>query len=398
MHCYFSAQLRWLCFACLLIPSALFAQDYRSGYIIKTNKDSVNGFVEYSSDKHNSTYCHFRETRRGKTTTFSPQELLAYGFHGDKQYKSVRLPGASSEIVFVKVLATGPMKLYRHQKEFLVRKDSLILLPVAKSVLVETTEGKKSRVDSRYKGLLNFLMADCNLSADETRYTEIDLINLINNYNRCKGFEPLYRKPKPIFKANYNIFAGYNSSHLTVDLPDPATFNTSNTIVGGFGVDLSSPRIFDRLFFTIDVWYVKNFYQVYYQKQVSFNTVHTDVSMEFTSIKIPIGIRYNFLKDVNTPYIKGGMVLNHLFDHTIETIKETETTDGQVNTTKSSGTDLLQKGPKGIWFGVGYNKKLLKNLQLSIEFRYDQGGGFIGTGLQNFSEVKNYNFLLGIRF
>ncbi|HEY5915855.1 MAG TPA: hypothetical protein VIU13_00560, partial [Chryseolinea sp.] len=58
----------------------------------------------------------------------------------------------------------------------------------------------------------------------------------------------------------------------------------------------------------------------------------------------------------------------------------------------------LQNVPKGIWLGVGYNKKISKNLQLTIEFRYDQGEGFIGTPIQRFSKVKNYNFLLGIRF
>jgi hypothetical protein len=311
----------------------------------------------------------------------------------------MQIPGGISDgKTFVKIHAKGPIQLYQYRKEFLVRKDSLILLPTPKSKVVETSQGQRSRVDSRYKGLLNFLVADCKLSADETRYTEFDLTNLVNNYNRCKGFEPLHRKPKPLLKANYNIFAGYNRSDLTVEVPDPVTFNTSNTVVGGFGVDLSSPRIFDRIFFTIEAWYVKNFYQAYYEKQVSINTVHNDVHMEFTSIKVPIGFRYNFLKDVNTPYIKGGLVLNHLFDHTIGTIQETESTNGQVNTTKSSGTDLLQKGPKGIWFSVGYNRKLLKNLQLSIEFRYDQGESFIGTGLQSFSHVKNYNFLLGVRF
>jgi opacity protein-like surface antigen len=339
MHCDLFPLIRKVCLIFLLIPSVSFAQDYRRGYIIKNNMDSVNGFIEYATEKKNSKYCQFRDTRRGKTTRFSPQELHAYGFYGDSQFESIRIPG-----------------------------------------------------------LLNFLLADCKLSADETRYTEPDITNLINNYNRCKGTEPLYKKPKPVFKINYNIFAGYNSSEMTADLPEPFSFDNSTAIVGGIGVDLSSPRIFDRIFFTIDVWYVKNLYQGYYKKQEGSDILHNDVHAEFTSIKIPLGFRYNFLKDVNSPYIKGGLVISQLASHTIETIKERQTTYGQVVTSQSDEWDDLQKTPKGIWVGVGYNRKLTKNLQLTLEFRYDQGEGFIGTPIQQFSKVKNYNFLLGIRF
>jgi hypothetical protein len=399
MHCDLFPLIRKVCLIFLLIPSVSFAQDYRRGYIIKNNMDSVNGFIEYATEKKNSKYCQFRDTRRGKTTRFSPQELHAYGFYGDSQFESIRIPGEpSSERVFVKIITKGPIHLYKYQKEFLVKKDSLILLPTPKSKVIETETGKKTQNDSRYKGLLNFLLADCKLSADETRYTEPDITNLINNYNRCKGTEPLYKKPKPVFKINYNIFAGYNSSEMTADLPEPFSFDNSTTIVGGIGVELSSPRIFDRIFFTIDVWYVKNLYQGYYKKQEGSDILHNDVHAEFTSIKIPLGFRYNFLKDVNSPYIKGGLVISQLASHTIETIKERQTTYGQVVTSQSDEWDDLQKTPKGIWVGVGYNRKLTKNLQLTLEFRYDQGEGFIGTPIQQFSKVKNYNFLLGIRF
>ena len=143
---------------------------------------------------------------------------------------------------------------------------------------------------------------------------------------------------------------------------------------------------------------MNNLYHGYYQKKAVSDIIHTDLRMEFTSIKLPIGFRYNFLKDVNTPYIKGGLLVSFLTNHTFEKIEERETLYGEVVTTKSGEEDNLQNAPKGIWFGVGYNQKIRKNLQLTIEFRFDQGEGFVGTPIQKFSEVKNYNFLLGIRF
>ena len=132
---------RLVCIVCLLLPSFIFAQDYRPGYVIKNNKDSVSGFINYAAEKKNSSYCKFRPTMRGKSDRFTPNDLLAYGFYGDKQYESMTIPDSSIERkVFVKVLARGPMQLYEYRKFFLVRKDSLIQLPTPKYKVVETSQ------------------------------------------------------------------------------------------------------------------------------------------------------------------------------------------------------------------------------------------------------------------
>jgi hypothetical protein len=397
---------RLVCIVCLLLPSFIFAQDYRPGYVIKNNKDSVSGFISYAAEKKNSKYCKFRPTRRGKSEVFTPNDLLAYGFNGDKQYESMTIADLSvKKKVFVKVLARGPLQLYQYQKSFLARKDSLILLPSPKSKVIETSQGLRSKEDARFIGLMNFLISDCNLSANETRYTEFELTNLVNNYNRCKGVEPFYKKPKPIFRANYSLTAGYVQSNLEVEVDDPlmsglvhTQFKTSNTVVGGLGVDLSSPRIFDRVFFTLDLFYVKDFYQAYDQRTQSTTTIHRDITMDFTSIKMPFGFKYNFLKDANTPHVKAGFFLGFLVDSKIKVIEERQEVYGQVTTSQKDDGFDLQNRPKGFWVAAGYNKKLFVNLQLFGEVRYDQGEGFIGTGIQSFSHVKNFSFMLGLRF
>jgi hypothetical protein len=61
--------------------------------------------------------------------------------------------------------------------------------------------------------------------------------------------------------------------------------------------------------------------------------------------------------------------VSFLTNHTYEKTEERETLYGEVVTTKSGEEDNLQNAPKGIWFGVVNNKKISKNLQLSIEFR-----------------------------
>lgn len=399
MRYYFSVPIRLVCLIALFIPSVLSAQDYRPGYIIKSNMDSLSGFVEYATEKKNSMYCMFRATRKSESVKFTPNDLSSFGFYSDKQYESMQVPGAANNNrVFVKVLAKGPLQLYQHQKEFLVRKDSLILLPAPKSTMVETPQGMRSKNDSRYKGLLNFMVADCQLSANEIKYSEYDLTNLAINYNRCKGVEPLFRKQKPIFRADYIAFGGYTQSNFELTGNHTIPFNTSNTVTGGLGVELSSPRIFDRIYLTIDFSYVKCFYQAYYEYEDGYEFVREDITMDLTSIKMPIGFRYNFMKDTNTPYIKAGLLMSFLTQSDI-TLNQERELFGEITTiSQSDAVTELQKVPKGYWVSVGYNRRFYKNLQLFVEVRYDKGEGFIGTPVQSFSNMSNLNFMLGIRF
>ena len=199
---------------CALVPTNAHAQDYRPGYIIKNTMDSVSGYVEYATEKKNTSYCMFRSSRKGRSVKLTPEELSGYGFIDDKRYISTAWPDSTvKEKVFVQVLTEGPLKLYQYRQSFLVRKDNFMLLPVPKKQTVRNDGGSfSSVVDTRYKGLLNILVADCKLDVGDTKYTENDLTKLAIDYNRCKGFEPVAKKSKPMFKVNYNVFGGYSKN------------------------------------------------------------------------------------------------------------------------------------------------------------------------------------------
>lgn len=396
MRLLFLAIGGWLCFG--VVNNDVFAQDYRPGYIIKSNLDSVNGYIRYSTERKNSSYSKFRPSRKEKSRTFSPDDLKGYGFHGDKRYKSIYLPDDTSHRkVFAKELAIGPLGLYQHRETFLVKKDSFILLPVPKKEFVDSDRGKMLKQDLRYKGLLNQLVADCSLSAENTNYSEKDLVELVTNYNRCRGFEAPAREGKPMFKVNYSVFAGYSKSKFNVwDYPE--TFEPSSTITGGLGFDISSPRIFDRIFFTISASYLKNIFQTNRTTSEGDDLIHREAKMNFTSIKVPFGLRYNFLSSRNTPYIKIGFTTSVLLDHNIKISEVVETPDGTMFVTQySDGGFDIKKSPKGFWAGLGYNRKLF-NVQFYVEAWSEYGSGFMGTTTHRYSDMSSITLLSGIRF
>ena len=387
-----------VCFAAGMSVQTLRAQDYRPGYLITNTGDSLSGFISYNAGNKNLARCSFKKTKKSGVTRYTAAELREYGFFGDRQYVSLVLPNKTLEgKVFVRVLAKGPIRLYRYGNQFFVQKDSVLTLPIPEKIQVETEKGNMLRDDKRYVGVMNSLLLDCSLTANESSYAESDLTNLVNNYNRCKGYEPMQKKPKPLAKLNYELFAGYVQSNLEMDLLNGVKFSPSKTIIGGFGLDYSAPRVSDRLFLSVEGWYANALYQAYVEGPYNGDYRRMDILMDVTYFKLPIGFRYNFLKENSTPYIKVGFapILYQKID--VKTLEEKETSTGIVNTYEYEGGYDLKKS-KGVWFSAGYDKLISGRTKLFLEFRYEKGQGYIGTAIQSFSSLDNYNFLLGLRF
>ena len=377
----------------------VYSQDFRPGYIINNNLDSVNGFVAYRSGAKNLLECLFRQTKKGETIRYSPEQLKAYGFHGDKSFRTVTPPRelALSQKIFASQLVAGSMSLLKIKKTFVISlKDSLVLLPVPVNKEVKNSDGNWSKRDKRYVGILNYLIRDCQLSADEMSYSGGDLTNLIQSYNRCKGETASLYSLKPLGKLNFIFFGGYSRSNMAMDLFTDVTFSPSYSVIAGAGLELSSPRIFDRLFFSADVWYHKSFYQAYEKIPFAGNIRHQDIFVDVSYVRIPVGFKYNF-RNINTPYIKMGMSFTAINKIEIKTWEEVEAPDGAVYGDEKWGGYNV-KDPKGIWIALGFDRIVYRKLKLFAELRYERGEGFIGTPIQSFSTVSNFNFLMGIRF
>ncbi len=383
----------------LFTAANVYSQDYRPGYIINNNLDSISGLVAYRSDGKNLLECLFRQTKKGETVRYSPDQLKAYGFHGDKQFMSVTPPPelGLSQKIFANQLVGGSMSLLKIKKTVVISvKDSLVLLPVPVSKEFKNSDGNWSKKDKRYVGVLNYLLRDCQLSADDMSYSAGDLTNVVYSYNRCKGETASLSTQKPLGKLNFIFFGGYSRSNMAMDLFTDVTFSPSYSVLAGAGLELSSPRIFDRLFFSADVWYHKSFYQAYEKIPFAGNIRHQDIFVDVSYMKIPIGFKYNF-RNINTPYIKMGMSFTAINNIEIKTWEEVEAPDGAVyGDEKWGGYDV--KDPKGIWIALGFDRIVYRKLKLFAELRYERGEGFIGTPIQSFSTLNNFNLLLGIRF
>jgi hypothetical protein len=251
--------------------------------------------------------------------------------------------------------------------------------------------------DRRYIGILNHFVQDCRLSAEKSTYTEMDLTNLVNNYNKCKGGIISELPKKPAFRVDVKLFAGGLTSNLRVTGLPKNAFSPSRTAFMGGGLDISSPRSFDRSFLSLEVLYSEIFYQGYTEGTYRGNLQRKDILINLSYFKIPIGFKYNFGQNNNSPYLKAGLAFYVKQKTRIHTYDEQQSPNGIIYSDQYDGGYSIRT-PKSIWLGVGYEKKIIGKYGMFAEMRVEQNNGFIGSIFTGYSSAIEANLIVGFRF
>jgi len=113
----FLAVLLIFCHFCTVLSAQ---QPFNTGYIIKTNRDTVRGFIQFGQEKELSRSVKFREGSSATVNEFTPSDIL--GFSEENEiYKSLHFLNTAEDSVketaFVKLLVTGEYSLYAYTKE-----------------------------------------------------------------------------------------------------------------------------------------------------------------------------------------------------------------------------------------------------------------------------------------
>ena len=383
----------------LLFPSAFGQGDFRTGYMITLNHDSISGFVEYRADKKNGETCSFRKGKKGKSKLYFPDEIMTYGIVDDKRFERKQLTDSSGSVkyVFAEIIVKGMMSLYRYDHIFYVETDKITRLPRSTSEIIETDRGRLKRTSRVYVGLLNYLLRDCHLTADNADYVETDIGSLVQSYNRCKGVPSLvFNQAKPVAQLNYQLFSGWDISNLETDWGPSNTFRKSGSTFLGAGVDFSSPRLYDKFFFSIELWYIKKLYNGYIDGNDASSIHYTNYQIEASFVKIPFGFRYNLFHEGQSPFVRLGF--SHYFNlpSTVEVTRELETFSTVVTVREKE--KLEGRDQNGYWASVGFSKAVSRKFKCFVEFRYEHTDGFIGTIIESESSTENFSLILGVRY
>lgn len=226
------------------------AQDFRPGFMIRENGDSVKGFLVYRNDIYNARSCEFRIDENGKTLIYGPGQIKAFGYTGGKYYQSKLLPTEQEPTtLFALVVIRGSMSLYQFEDTFYIEKSDSIVSLSTKTVRIEQEGKEYDEVIKPYSNVLNKMLADCHMNCNDTGLNNMSLTHLVKKYNRCKG--------DPVEKSNHHklswlavrtsAFVLSDFSNLKLSYFPKYTIDRSTTVTGGIGISVYSPHVNDRI-------------------------------------------------------------------------------------------------------------------------------------------------------
>jgi len=341
---------------CAFGSTGLLAQsDFRSGYVILANGDSLSGKVAYSHSPKSPTLCRFRPNDQNKTILYHASDIKVFGFYFDRRYETKKMPGETSEgaLAFVQIIAKGNLSLLKHNGSL------YLLMPDGK--IIKLLRQSESVAGETYNSILNNILKECSLDASTTPYDETKISYLVRNFNQCHYLPTTFYKPKEqVHQLNYQIYVGIQKNN---DL------SKSLSPVVGVSADLLLPKFSSNFFISVECQFSKQHLQYYERKLTSSYTEHYDYTINNTLIKFPLGVRYNFLDEYHTPYIKGGMIYGMNLSGTIETIRDQES-DTEVFTTFSKAP--FDDSQIGLFGAVGYTQGVGNSFNGFVEVRMEK--------------------------
>lgn len=366
-------------FICLLFVFLILSvdsnakKDFRDGFIISNNNDTILGQVLYRINELNFKSCLFKKDDLVKD--YLPSEIIGFGYKNDKFYTSKIV-----DSTFVQTLISGELSLYRHKANYYVQKKGGTIFKLENNVIHDTVNDiERIYFNTKWRGIMAVLTYDCipnsNVLVQQVRFDELDLSKFVIKYNDCKSLKYIdFKKLRPWYTINLGLSVGLINSSLYIHRPEGQFlyFNDQYKSLDptyGLVFDISLPRISEKLSIQSEFYYYKTAYSnlklIDGPSPITYNT-----NIGFTSISIPVSAKFSFRKGKVPFYLQSGIVYdNHL----------KATTNLQTKILNNSGLTIMpdkiafkiNNYQFGIWAGIGIIKKIGKT-DISANLRFFQ--------------------------
>ncbi|HSI90981.1 MAG TPA: hypothetical protein VK927_07680 [Adhaeribacter sp.] len=428
----------------LLSLFAFYAQaqkDFRPGYIVTLQNDTLRGLVNYKGDIKSALKCDFKEKTGTEAQTFTPDQLLGYGFNSGRFFETQQIPiinyqynkltnnfdqvpvPGNQDLNFMEVLVKGRATLYfmtdaASTKHFYIRKEgSEIKELVYLEAFMDSNEQNRAKQEfgnrilyrsKRYAGTLTQEMSDCpalNAKIENTAFKRSAFIELVTDYNKCAAPDQkilLSKKPKQ--QLTWGVMAGVNFSKLNMTASHDhfigkGSYGYEPTVTAGIFMDVNLPDLNEKLsLHNALLLSKKNHYSLYEVRNHSYSRYVYDAKFELTYIRLASILRYTLPQGRIKPFIGAG-ISNGLLTEMKEDIEETYfyMNSEPLVITKPAVFPTPRKyefgmiGSLGLDFGLPGSRKLL------LETRFEFANGFSPyTGIR--ARNTNISLLLGYGF
>ena len=294
--------------------TATFAQgNFRRGFIITNEGDTVSGWIDFGTDAQNMHICNFRETEMGATRAFFPGQIFGYRFYKEGKFYISREIVINDEprTVFLEFLLQGNMNLFYYidvsqhkQTEYYFFEDQsgrMIALTKRPDEIISTGGGiTRVNEDFRYQGVIRYLFSEHESiaqRADRVRFNHQSMINIAQQYHNLTsqtGEESIIFETKEVRKRHR--FSIYGGTMVFSDVIPPLV---------GVRVSVFSSDVNRNLSFQTDVGV----------SRVDAQNAHSlqNLGGIFYLFPIQLGIKYAFGKHDARPTLGLGAVVTSVY-------------------------------------------------------------------------------------
>lgn len=324
--------------ACLLFIPLLYAQsNYRPGFIITIQKDTVYGEIDYRTDQKNAKRCVFRaQDNAAEPVVYQPFDILGYRFTDDGRYyvsRNIELQHGVPKPIFLEYLLQGMKSLYYYETEedipiyFVEDKDRLVKIDAPKLSKQMLRAQFKDQTD-RYIPQLHYAFKDCpSLSSkiDRARFNRNELMKIAKEYHYkmctsnedCIEFEA--KEDKHSLQIDITPYVGI----IQYKVPSGSSIGIYSSpklsYLAGATLAISDKRWMSSLSGCLDVSFSRIASTAKSPKNANI------VKQSATVLSGKVGIRYTYPKGWVRPFAELGADISGMISSKIETNEDSET-------------------------------------------------------------------------
>lgn len=158
--------------------------DWKQGYIISNNGDTLRGYIDYRVMATNHKACYFKSSEEGETEIYTPNEIRGYRFINGNIFVSKPLATWG----FLELLIEGKASIYRFfdsKERFYIEKDGKLTELLNSETTLRINNNEYYREKKEYIGTLAILLqdADINKEIQRTNFDDKSLIRIAKTYN-----------------------------------------------------------------------------------------------------------------------------------------------------------------------------------------------------------------------
>jgi hypothetical protein len=378
----------------------MFAQsDFRDGYIITNENDTVHGLIDYRGNKSNAEKCSFKHGINSEILEYGTSDLKGYRFIDSKYYVSKSIKNGDTEsLKFLEYLIDGIVDIYYYRDE----NGEHYLIDTGDRKLIELTNNEETYYvkdvkykskSNKYLGVLNYAFFKSPSICQELKDITLEhksLIGIAEKYHNqvCTGEKCIiYEKKLPKIKLIVGPLIGINAITISTNnnfgkdfyYMQNSDFNIYTYPSVGFFLKVNMPYIDERVYFqyegTICQWTLKttNLFidsvLYYYANYIS------EITMTNIVFDNEASVRYEFPKGKIRPVFQAGFFLNYFLKSDYLRNTGVRYKNGNIFFTETSKDYPFSKFDYGVSVGLGILSKINDKREIALDIRYKQGLG-----------------------